>query len=312
MRQDGVPVVAFFSRALDSRPWTDGFARTMPEAELRIYPDLGDLAEVDVLCAFRPPEGLVASLPKLKLFQVLGAGTDHLSGDTTIPRGVPMARLVDESTMRLMGDYVLAAVLRHHRELDHFGRMQKEHVWKRREPRMTGDKAVGVLGLGLLGAAVASRLKENGFRMRAWTKSQSSGPEDVELFSGNERLGAFFDGLDGVVCLLPLVPETFGMLNRERLLRMNPGAFLVNAGRGQHVREADLRELLDSGHLSGATLDVVDPEPPAAESWLWDHPKIFLTPHVATLPRAETAVGFVAENIRRVLSGARPKLEVAR
>jgi glyoxylate/hydroxypyruvate reductase A len=313
VNSDKRPVLAFYSRALDSAPWVEAFRKAMPELDLRVHPDLGNPSDVDVLCAFRPPKGLVASLPNLRLFQVLGAGTDHLKDDLkSIPLSVPIARLVDDSTRDLMAEYVLAAVLRHHRELDLFEAQQRETFWKRREPRPALDRTIGVLGFGELGRPVAERLKDNRFRVRAWRRSERESGSAIEIFSGQDALPKFFAGLDGVVCLLPLAPETIGILNARWLGAMNKGAFLVNVGRGQHLVEADLKELLDAGHLSGATLDVFSSEPLPADHWMWRHPRVLITPHVATMPRARTAVPFILENVAQVMRGDPPKLQVTR
>jgi glyoxylate/hydroxypyruvate reductase A len=210
-----------------------------------------------------------------------------------------------------MADYVLGAVLRHHRRFDFYERLKHERVWQRTEPLRTGDRLIGVLGYGALGKPVAQRLRDNGFAVRVWRNSHVPA-EGMDVFAGEDELATFFTGLDGVVGLLPLMPETIGIINAERLSLMKPGAFLINVGRGQHLDEDDLKPLLDSGHISGATLDVVSVEPLPDDHWLWKHPSVLVTPHVATLPRADTAVPFIAENVARVLRGEKPELAVER
>jgi glyoxylate/hydroxypyruvate reductase A len=159
---------------------------------------------------------------------------------------------------------------------------------------------------------VAERLRENRFRVRAWRRSAGAAASSIEVHAGFAALPHFFAGLDGVVCLLPLAPETNGILNVERLRLMNPGAFVINVGRGQHLVESDLKDLLATGHLSGATLDVATEEPLPPEHWLWRDPRVLVTPHVATLPRAATAVPFILGNVARVTRGEAPLLQVRR
>ena len=154
------------------------------------------------------------------------------------------------------------------------------------------------MGMGVLGRAVLERLATYGFRLRGWNRSLRH-MESVESFAGAEQLQPFLEGCDVLICLLPLTPATKGILDRELLAVLPSGAALINVGRGPHLVDTDLIEALDSGRLSRAILDVTDPEPLAPEHPFWIHPRVFLTPHVASMTQPDTAAPILLENLRR-------------
>jgi glyoxylate/hydroxypyruvate reductase A len=158
--------------------------------------------------------------------------------------------------------------------------------------------------LGELGATVARALAEVGFQTRGWARSRKA-IEGVRCFAGAEELAAFAAETEILVCLLPLTPETRGILSRHLFQMLPSGARIINVGRGDHLVEGDLLAALGSGHVAAATLDVFSREPLPADHAFWSHPKITVTPHVATWGSAATAVPHVAENIRRAMTGQR-------
>ena len=161
---------------------------------------------------------------------------------------------------------------------------------------------MGILGFGHLGQAAARQLRQFGFPVAGWSRSPRTFP-DVCCFSGAAELPAFLARTDVLVCLLPLTRDTRGLLDRALFAGLPQGAALVNVGRGSHLVSADLLAALDDGHLSGAILDVTDPEPPSADHPFWDHPKILMTPHIASMTRPENAVRFVLDTIARHRDG---------
>lgn len=292
---------------IDPQLWKNAISALLPDLDIRIWPEIGDPAEVQVLLAQRGDAEMFASLRNLKLMQQFSAGADAVLKDPVIPRDLPVARLVDPQLANTMSLFVLAAVLRYHRQLDEYQRQQAGGVWKRLPVVGSDDKRVGVMGLGALGSDLASKLVALGFRVSGWSRS-SKQLEGVACHHGTESLSAFLASSEILVCLLPLTAETRGILNEDLLARLPRGAYLINVGRGEHHVVADVVEAVDSGQLAGALLDVHshDPEPPPADSPLWNHPRIDITPHVATLSSARAAAGYVAENIRRVRAGLEP------
>ena len=290
----------FISQDDPAELWRDELLRRMPELEVRIWPEVGDPDEVQVALVWRPPPGSLRQFPNLKAILSLGAGIDSLIADETLP-DVPLAKMVDPSLTRTMSEYVLAAVLRHHRGLDRFERAQREGRWDYQFPPQAAERRVGVLGLGELGRDVAVLLRDHGFPVAGWSRSAKK-IDGIESFGG-EALDRFLERTDVLVCLLPLTDDTQGILNAQTFERLPRGAFVINAARGPHLVDDDLIEALDSGHLAGATLDVFHEEPLPAESPLWRHPKVLITPHVASYCVPASAAEGVVRNVRHALAG---------
>jgi len=281
--------------------WREALLARMPELDFRIWPDVGDPAEIDVALVWRPPQGELARYPNLKAILSLAAGIDQLLEDPELPE-VPVARMVDPSLTRTMAEYVLLAVLRHHRQFDVFERAQKEHRWAYAFPPQPGERQVGIMGLGELGAAAARLLVDHGFPVAGWSRTTKV-IDGVTSYAGRSELHQFSHRTAILVCLLPLTAATRGILDAEVFSTLPHGACVINAARGEHLVEHDLIGALDSGHLAGATLDVFREEPLPPASPLWDHPGILITPHVASYCVPESAADEVVANIRRALAG---------
>ncbi|WLA67357.1 2-hydroxyacid dehydrogenase [Bradyrhizobium diazoefficiens] len=277
--------------------WARFFAERAPHLPFRLWPDIGDPAEVRYLVAWVPPDNIAATFPNLELVFSVGAGVDQFDA-SKLPPHIPLVRMLEPGIAETMVEYVTMAVLALHRDLLHFIAQQKEQVW--REIRITPAKRrrVGVMGLGQLGQAVLERLKAFGFPRLGWNRS----PREIEgviCHAGMDALPDFLAQTDILVCLLPLTDETSGILNADLFARLPRGASLVNVGRGPHLVEPDILAALDSGALSGAILDVTDPEPLPAGHPFWSHPRILLTPHNASMTTPDTAVDYVLDVIGR-------------
>jgi glyoxylate/hydroxypyruvate reductase A len=291
--------VLFVSEFDDPVAWRSALACHNAAIELVAWPGEVDLGTVEVALAYKPPPGLLRSLPRLRAVLSLAAGVDHLDGDRGPNSGVPIVPLRDPDFARVMAEYVLTCVMRHHRDFHRFSDAQVRRDWRFRPPLPTSERTVGILGLGPLGQRAAALLATVGFKVLGWSRSRKAVP-GTTVFDGPTGLLDIAKSSEILVCLLPLTAETAGILDRRLFGLMPPGASLVNVGRGQHVVEADLLEALDTGHLSGATLDVMATEPPGPAHPFWTHPGILLTPHVAAFPRPETAAPVIAEMIERI------------
>ena len=282
--------------------WREMFLELDPSLEVRVWPDVGDPAGVDVAFAWRTQPGDLARYPNLRAVFSLGAGVDGMLADPAFPRQVPLVRMVDPNLGMLMTEYVLAAVLRHHCELDHYHRLQQAGRWEKRVRPSAGERVVGIMGLGELGTRAAVALRGLGFNVRGWSRRIRTVP-GVETCAGDAGLSALLASSQILVCLLPLTAQTRGILSASTFARMPRGSCLVNAARGGHVVDADLVAALDAGHLSSATLDVFETEPLPAGHPFWTHPRILITPHIASVTSLPTAAALVIENLKQWRAG---------
>jgi len=293
--------VLFHSTLDDPGEWIPRLAALMPGETFRVWPDCGDPEAIDVALLWTQPEGGLAAFPRLRFVQSIGAGVDQLAPGS-FPAGVRLARLVDTGLSDRMAEYCLLAVLRHHRQFDLHAAAQRRGEWDYRTPAPRAAYPVGIMGLGVLGEAVAKRLVAAGFPVRAWTRTARAAAP-VPVHAGPDGLGPFLDGLAALICLLPLTPQTEGILSAGLFARLPRGAVLINVGRGRHLVEPDLIEALDSGELAAATLDVFRTEPLPPGHPFWAHPRVLVTPHVAANADADSAAAQVIENIRRAREG---------
>jgi glyoxylate/hydroxypyruvate reductase A len=273
-----------------------------PDESITTDADAADADEVEVILAFKLPPGIVKRCRRLRFIACTGAGVDELLAAGDVPASVPITRPRDELQAARMAQYVVLAVLRWHRDLSRYETQQRERRWARHPTQAEDEWTVGLMGFGELGQAVASSLATLRYPVRAWTRTLQSQP-NVAMYAGPEGLEPFLSGTRVLVCLLPLTDATRGLLAAPLLAKLPAGAYVVNASRGSVLDEADLIEALDAGHLAGAALDVHAREPLPAESPVWRHDRILVTPHIAAMPRPETAAQQLLDNLRRARRG---------
>ena len=204
-----------------------------------------------------------------------------------------------------MSEYVTMHVLRYHREVPALEQQQRDKVWHELIAPTAPSRKVGLLGFGVLGQDAARVLRALKFDLASWSRTPKR-VAGVQSFCGADGLGPFLARTEILVCLLPLTAKTQGILNRDLLAKLPRGACLINAGRGGHQVEEDILAALDSGQLAGATLDVFLTEPLPTGSPFWTHPKVTLTPHIASVTQQISAIEQVVANIRRIQAGKTP------
>src|SRR5687768_7039319 len=246
--------ILYRSDAARAALWARYFAEHAPDLDFRVWPDAGNLEEIEYLIAWQPPREFLAALPRLKVLFSSGAGIDHLDF-SAVPPHVPIVRMVEPGIINGMVEYVSLAVLALHRDFFDYVDAKAARSWNPLEVPPASARTIGVMGMGVLGCAVLERLATYGFQLRGWNRSLRS-MDGVGSFAGADQLQPFLAGCDVLVCLLPLTAATQGILNRELFAMLPRGAALVNVGRGPHLVDADLLEALDSGRLSRAILDV--------------------------------------------------------
>lgn len=284
--------------------WEGAIREVFAGEELRVYPDVGDPEEIEIALVANPPPGVLGGLPNLRLIHSLWRGVDALVGDQTLPRDVPLVRLVDSAMARAMTETVLLHVLTLHRRIPEYREQQSRGIWRELEQPTAGERRVGILGLGDLGQEVARALAGLGFAVAGWSRQPRPLP-GVATFTGSGGLAALLARSEILVNLLPLTAATRSILNRGTLAQLPTGAGLINVARGGHLVEDDLLQALDNGHVAHAILDVFNQEPLPAEHPFWGHPRVTVLPHVAAYSDARSGAAIVAANVARFRAGER-------
>jgi glyoxylate/hydroxypyruvate reductase A len=283
--------------------WRERFMRVCPERPVALIPDDAiDAASVRYAAVWKPKLGALSGFPNIEIIFNLGAGVDAVMADLTLPP-VPLVRVaVDDLTQR-MTEYIVMHVLMHHRRQGYYAESQRNKIWAPKLQWAARDLRVGVMGLGVLGRDAAEVLARIGFDVAGWSSTWKS-IAGIKCFAGESQLGEFLRRTDVLVCLLPLTPQTRGILNRTTFAKLARdgklgGPVIINAGRGGLQNEDDLLAALDDGTLSAATLDVFATEPLPPESPFWSHPKVTLSPHNAADTDPDAISLYVAEQIAR-------------
>lgn len=266
--------------------FADEISRQRPAYPLRLWPDVGAPEDVHYVLAWQPEPGALAKLPNLKLILSVGAGVDHLLRDKLLP-DVPIVRFVDPDLTTRMSEYIVLQVLTHHRRMTEFREAQARGIWNDLLEPAAADLRVGIMGLGELGRAALAALMPFGYQLSGWSRTAKT-IDGVTTFAGSDGFDDFLHQADIVICLLPLTPETNGIINGALIDKLPkdgklPGPVIINAGRGRLQVEADMIAALKDGRLYAASLDVFENEPLPQASPFWSHPRVVVTPHIAAV-----------------------------
>lgn len=294
--------IAYISRDTDGVLWKKVLESALGPIDFRTLDNLGDKQDIEIVLAWKPPAGLIASFPNVKLVVSLGMGVDHLLSGDRVPAGVPIVRIMDEGLVGQMSEYAIYWALRHHRDIDRYAASQRAKRWKPEEFVDTIDRRIGVMGLGSIGQDTAKKFAALGLPTAGWSRTRKEIP-GIETFAAADGFEKFLARTDILINVLPLTRDTKGVLNAEAFAALPDGAYLINMARGGHVVDEALLAALDSGHLSGAALDVFNVEPLPPEHPYWTHPKVHVTPHIAGATNPRTASPGVIENIKRMRAG---------
>lgn len=290
-----------------SAAWMKALKAAAPDRRFVLHGvDDYDPAEIRYALTWKPPEGLLPSLPNLEVIFNLGAGVDAVLSDPDLP-DVPLVRLVDENLAERMTEWVTLQVLTHHRQALTYLAQQTEHQWRVRDQPVASEVTVGFLGYGVLAQHSARVIKALGFNVCAWSRTPKD--VDIKLHAGDEGLMPFLGEVDILVVLLPLTADTAEIVNASliRGLRKDGalgGPFLINAGRGGLQNEDDVLNALVDGTLKGASLDVFQTEPLPAESPLWDAPNLIITPHCSAVSDPNFVSRYVTRQMAAYEGGA--------
>jgi glyoxylate/hydroxypyruvate reductase len=286
----------------DPKPWVQSLKEKLPKTAIHVYPNISNPDLVQFAICWKPNNYVLQQFPNLKVIQSIGAGVDHITRTQTLHPHQILTRIVDDNLTNDMWEFLLAAVLSNIKQLPFYARQQNDKNWQPTPYRTIKNTTVSILGLGEIGASVAVQFAALGFVVKGWSQSDKN-IKNVQCYAGESGFRPCLHDTDFLINLLPLTPATENILDKNALKQTKKGAFLINVGRGEHLVEADLLELLEENHLSGALLDVFRKEPLPQEHLFWTHPKIQMTPHMASLTNFESATTQIAQNYRNFISG---------
>ena len=274
-----------------------------------IYPDMPKPEWVEMAVVWKHPPRVLQAFPNLELVSSLGAGVEHILNDLTLPPGLRITRIVDESLTTSMRNYVLMAVLSIHKQLKFYQNNQQQARWEKPN-QIEIPLRIGMLGLGVLGGSIAGSLAGLGFEVSGYSQNPRNIPGVRCLHAGEASLAEFVRQVNLLICLLPRTAATEGILNYELFRRLPQGSFLINVARGAHLDEDGLLLALKEGKIREAWLDVFQEEPLPEAHPFWQHPSIVMTPHIASITNPESAAKIVADNYRRLKAGQELLFEV--
>ena len=278
-----------------ARAWRDALAAQLREAQVDIWQP-GFAQPADYALGWSPPPQFFVDQPRLRAFFSIGAGVEHVLNQPDLPADLPIVRVEDAGMGEQMVDYCRYEVLRWMQRRDEYAAQQAAGRWHPLPPSFRDEWPIGVFGLGVLGRRVAQAFAADGFPVNAFSRSNTASEPNVRLFSearGAEQFAAFMGATRVLMILAPLTPATLNKFDRKALQLLPRGAYVINVARGGLIVDDALLELLDSGHLSGAALDVFHHEPLPRQHRFWTHPKVGITPHTA----AVTPIGPAARQI---------------
>ncbi|MCH8618424.1 glyoxylate/hydroxypyruvate reductase A [Undibacterium sp. TS12] len=295
---DVIPFIASKTYA-HTQAWVRALQAVMPDERIVAFDAISDKekAQCTVAIVANPDPADLQQLPQLLWVHSVWAGVERLLadlGDTELK----IVRLLDPQLASTMAEAVLAWTLYLHRDMPAYARQQQQKLWQSLEYRRPQQRNIGLLGLGALGEAAAKKLIQAGFTVSGWSRHRKN-IDGVECYAGDEELTLMLGKTDILICLLPLTPDTHGLLNARTLAALPAGASLINFARGAIIKDGDLHTAIDSGHIAHAVLDVFETEPLPVKEWHWEHPSVTVLPHCSAPTDRETASAIVAGNIRR-------------
>ncbi len=291
--------------------WIAAFRKADPNLVVYDYQQPHPREEVRMAAVWKHPAGSLIQYPNLGAVHGLGAGVDFILEDPDLNPAWPVLRVTDPFLAADMAEYILAQVLAYLRQLPEYQSDKARNVWNPRPYRRIRDLTIGLMGLGALGTAAARLLTDCGFSCCGWTRGSNPGVA-FPVYSGPGGMKDFLASSQVLVCLLPLTPQTRGILNLETFGALPRGAFVINVARGPLLVESHLLEDLKSGQLAGACLDVFAEEPLPVDHPFWKHPGIQMTPHIASVSEPASVVPQILANYRAFLSGKKLLNEVSR
>ena len=293
-----------FASAHDAEPheWIRLLQHELPDVRITNWDAAAPPTGARLAVVWKPPKDFFLKETQLQAVFNLGAGVDALLGLPGLPDDLPVIRLEDAGMGVQMAEYVVHALLRASRGFAQYQSLQQQRQWSPLADIQREQWPVGVMGTGLMGARVAQVLAALEYPVASWSR-RGKEMAGVRKFAGQAEFPAFLARTRVLVNVLPLTPDTQGILGKPTFEQLLPDAYVINVGRGEHLVEADLLEMIDAGRIRGATLDVFTQEPLPSDHVFWGYPAITITPHVAAASLRDQTVQQIAGKITRFLKG---------
>lgn len=292
--------IIFNSKA--THHWEAALKQHLPDTKIEVYPEIEDFSAVDMALCWKAGENVLNQFPNLKLIHSVGAAVDHITLKQNIKSYQTVCRIVDDYLSADMFEFLLAVVMTEIKNLPLYQEQQTYQNWKPRKYKRIHDTQICILGLGEIGAFVAEQFAQLGFQVKGWSQTKKA-LQNVTCFAGADELNAAVADVDFLMNILPVTPQTTGILNQKVFEQLNTNTILINVGRGEHSVDEDLLAALASEKLQAAYLDVFQTEPLPKDHPFWTHPKIKITPHTASVTNIDSAVLLVVENYQNYLRG---------
>ena len=288
--------------------WLPHLQKAFGDLGLYVWPDRPENdGDVEYVITVRAQK-IWAEFPNLRAILSLSAGVNQYVGHPDMPDNIPLIRMIEDGLDTGMMEYVVANVMFFHRRMPDFITFQQQNIWEIGDqylPKLAREQRVGILGLGHLGGVCARHLVQLGFQVSGWSNSKKD-ITGITSHAGAGELDMFLANTDILVNLLPLTPDTRGIINRDFLSKLPRGSYVINAARGPHIVDDDLIEMIDNGHIAAAALDVFHTEPLPADHPFWGHKRVFITPHIAALTRPDTGTQSLIRSIEMLDKGQMP------
>lgn len=288
-----------------ARSWRDALSRELPGVDVETWNEArGDDASYAIGWAAPPPE-FFAQQQRLKAFFSTGAGVEKILASTSLPPALPVIRLEDAGMGVQMVDYCCYEVFGWMRRRELYAEQQRQRIWKQLPADDMAEWPIGVFGMGVLGRQVAGAFASLGFPVNGYSRSAHTDAR-IKCYAESGGVGdfaAFMRATRVLIILAPLTPATQDYFDQESLSLLQPSSYVINVARGGLLVDDALLELLDSGHIAGAALDVFRVEPLPAQHRFWTHPKVHITPHISAITIIGPSAQQVAQKIRQLENG---------
>lgn len=247
-----------------------------------IWPDVKDKQTVEFAIVWKHPDHSLLDYPNLKSICSYGAGVDFIFKDPGLPTNIDIARIIDQALAWQMSEYLLSVVLAHKRNLLGYKSLQTNTHWQPLPLKTDPCNQITILGMGVLGQCAAKYFKQLHFQVNGFSQSAKS-ITGINHCHNLSELKNILRKTDYLINLLPATNNSQHFVDKTLLKALKPSAYFINAGRGATVNDQDLLDAINNQQLAGACLDVFQQEPLASDHPFWQHEKILMTPHIASL-----------------------------